>query len=279
MNSHLLITRDDWLLLDRIFTTSPAAFNDLLQPDRESGLLSDDDFKHLRLEMHWSNRLVRRYRAPASLLIALGVGVTARRSRSVRTLPPRWRWAASATAGFLGFTFSVMDAFATDILFEKHLKDPRAVQQSIHNVRARLLPTMHPQEPETWTDSDNFVEDRDTSAPVSPSSVTVESNARASGNTSWPQSGEPNNFSSNGSPSPQQQHTPKSRWDEIRAANSRGISKSSSWDVLREKHERGRVAPQESQPTSSHDADRAMEQAKFDALLEAERRQSHAYPK
>lgn len=56
------ITRDDWFLLDRIFSSSPAKLEELLQPDRASGLLSDDDYQRLQREMSWPNRASRRYR-------------------------------------------------------------------------------------------------------------------------------------------------------------------------------------------------------------------------
>lgn len=72
--------------------------------------------------------------------------------------------------------------------------------------------------------------------------------------------------------------TPKSssRWDEIRATNARG-AKPSSWDNLRQKHEKTQISDQlqPSQPPSisnDTDAERVREQARFDAILEAERK-------
>lgn len=70
-----------------------------------------------------------------------------------------------------------------------------------------------------------------------------------------------------------------SRWDEIRAANAR-TSRASSWDTLRQQHERGQNTDYVQQPASpantptSADLERAQEQARFDAMLEAERRLS-----
>ena len=69
-----------------------------------------------------------------------------------------------------------------------------------------------------------------------------------------------------------------SRWDEIRAANARA-GRSSTWDVLRQSHERNQI-PGNSQstevpsgpPLDDADAERAREQARFDAWLEAERK-------
>ena len=66
------------------------------------------------------------------------------------------------------------------------------------------------------------------------------------------------------------------KWEQIRAANSR-TSRNSSWDAIRQGHERSRVINLGN--TDDHDyetrqtgyEDRAEEQAKFDALLEKER--------
>ncbi|KAH7931089.1 hypothetical protein BV22DRAFT_1027852 [Leucogyrophana mollusca] len=67
----------------------------------------------------------------------------------------------------------------------------------------------------------------------------------------------------------------KSRWEEIRAANTRNAGRQSSWDTIRQQHERSRLPGSTSQDSSVAETqdDRALEQAKFDAMLEAERRQ------
>ncbi|KIP03123.1 hypothetical protein PHLGIDRAFT_130332 [Phlebiopsis gigantea 11061_1 CR5-6] len=62
---------------------------------------------------------------------------------------------------------------------------------------------------------------------------------------------------------------PPSRWDEIRTANSRN-GRTSSWDALRQKHERA-SATDNVQNTRSPESEGAQEQARFDALLDAER--------
>ncbi|KAI0094765.1 hypothetical protein BDY19DRAFT_41156 [Irpex rosettiformis] len=69
-----------------------------------------------------------------------------------------------------------------------------------------------------------------------------------------------------------------SRWDEIRAVNAHA-GKSSTWDVLRQTHERRQI-PDSTQstevpstpPLNDAEVERAREQARFDALLEAERK-------
>ncbi|KAG5654105.1 hypothetical protein H0H81_007519 [Sphagnurus paluster] len=68
---------------------------------------------------------------------------------------------------------------------------------------------------------------------------------------------------------------PMSKWDQIRAANSR-TTPHSSWDALRQNHERARVSPEGASSATpeferTRGDDRALEQAKFDELLEKER--------
>lgn len=61
------------------------------------------------------------------------------------------------------------------------------------------------------------------------------------------------------------------RWDEIRKEP--GTAHPSSWDEIRQSHERVRVQPSNSPPAEGVAVnDRHKEQAKFDALLEAERK-------
>ncbi|KAI6005286.1 hypothetical protein F5J12DRAFT_835947 [Pisolithus orientalis] len=66
----------------------------------------------------------------------------------------------------------------------------------------------------------------------------------------------------------------KNRWDEIRAANARNISQQSTWDAIRQRQERSRIpvpSAYDGQSTDKPD-DRATAQARFEAMLEAERR-------
>jgi len=67
---------------------------------------------------------------------------------------------------------------------------------------------------------------------------------------------------------------PSSKWDQIRA--NAATSTSSSWDALRQKHEKSRLQKPNTVPTNQNtdreQDDRAAEQAQFDALLERERK-------
>lgn len=65
----------------------------------------------------------------------------------------------------------------------------------------------------------------------------------------------------------------KSRWDEIRAANARSIGQQSTWDAIRQRQERSRIpvpSPNNGQSTDERE-DRTTAQARFEAMLEAER--------
>lgn len=66
---------------------------------------------------------------------------------------------------------------------------------------------------------------------------------------------------------------PRSRWDELRAVSARNAASPSSWESLRQTHERQQVSRPEADNQPEMD-ERALEQAKFDAMLEEERRRA-----
>ncbi|KAG8964015.1 hypothetical protein FRC03_002299 [Tulasnella sp. 419] len=59
-------------------------------------------------------------------------------------------------------------------------------------------------------------------------------------------------------------------WDAIRAA--RSTAQPTSWDTIRQSHEKQRMTQQPSKSTPSRQSDEMTEQEKFDAMLDAERR-------
>jgi len=69
--------------------------------------------------------------------------------------------------------------------------------------------------------------------------------------------------------------SPASKWEDIRNANARNVGRQTSWDVLRQRHERSKLpnstSPPDGSPAGNTD-ERTAAQARFDALLEAERR-------
>lgn len=81
-------------------------------------------------------------------------------------------------------------------------------------------------------------------------------------------------MTASGNPEVTESLAPHNRWDEIRAANARNAGRSSSWDALRQGHERSQIAGSSDAASFSAENDRAREQAQFDAMLEAERRKA-----
>ncbi|TCD61429.1 hypothetical protein EIP91_008443 [Steccherinum ochraceum] len=298
----LAMSLQDWHMLDRIYSTSPAAFETLLRPDRDSGLLTDSDYKSLQTEMFWINRAMRRYRAPMCLFLGANAGWFAyvRRDKWFRAVQPRWRWVPSIAAGGFGLLFAAVDGFATEYSFQRRLQNPTSVHSCMRNVRSRLSqPISSPGSDVNWDKPSDDLSEMTASLASSPfsreqpNSDESESPFVRSYDASPPtpnlpgrQTTSASSSSLPNSPTP----TPKSRWDEIRAANSaRSAIKASSWDVLREHQERERVNARNSgsdalsssssgQWSSTRDAagaqDRAEEQNRFDAMLDAERKRA-----
>lgn len=72
---------------------------------------------------------------------------------------------------------------------------------------------------------------------------------------------------------PSQQGRSSSKWDQIRASNT-VASRSSTWDTLRQKHEKPQTQkPQNDSPRRNENASdgQTLDQAQFDALLDKER--------
>ncbi|KAF8592091.1 hypothetical protein K439DRAFT_631423 [Ramaria rubella] len=69
-----------------------------------------------------------------------------------------------------------------------------------------------------------------------------------------------------------QGNAPQDRWAELRKASI--VSTTSTWDIIRQTHERSAGEGQEAEFNTAEQDDNQTEQAKFDALLEAERKMS-----
>jgi len=61
------------------------------------------------------------------------------------------------------------------------------------------------------------------------------------------------------------------RWEQIRAANARTTGQNSSWDALRQKHERSIISASSANERDDNVSD---EQARFDAMVEADKKNS-----
>ncbi|KAG6842578.1 hypothetical protein C0991_000104 [Blastosporella zonata] len=135
--------------------------------------------------------------------------------------------------------------FSAHLRFIRSLEDPSGFAQAIENIQ-KNSPIPVPPGPVIVRAGNRSVFDSTEQSPTNPSPVTSNS---------------------------------PTKWDQIRTVNSH-TSTNSSWDALRQNHERSRVpssttASQSADDTDafqrSCDNDRAAEQAKFNELLERER--------
>lgn len=77
--------------------------------------------------------------------------------------------------------------------------------------------------------------------------------------------------------SKEQQTQFRSRWEAIRAANVRNVGQHSTWDAIRQQHERTKLSGASSTNDSAMNGgneDPTIAQARFEAMLAAERRRS-----
>ncbi|KNZ71446.1 hypothetical protein J132_09900 [Termitomyces sp. J132] len=149
-------------------------------------------------------------------------------------------FAASTLCG--SFTGHTM-AISAHVTFVRSLEDPSGFAQALENIR----------------------KDSGVYAPSGP--TIVRSGSQWSVNAADP------------SPIERPSINPPSKWDQIRAVNAR-TSTNSSWDALRQRHERTRVPSvnSDSDPDAferSRTEDRVAEQAKFNEMLERERNIKH----
>ncbi|CCM05169.1 uncharacterized protein FIBRA_07378 [Fibroporia radiculosa] len=248
--------------LDATFN-SRTKTEDLLRPDLESGLISQHDFQLAVAFLPASHRYW-----PYGYAL-LGSSAAAGYARLYRRPPVSLNrtMIIATAAGFIGSVYGQFRRAKAHWAFTHVLEDPIAFNHALENVNKRtggvrplawtIQTAKEVQRPdEMHGNAPRPIED--TWAPDADQA----SQSRAPIPTSTPKS----------AASPEAPSRPASRWQEIRAANSRGAGLPSSWDVLRQTHERSRL-PDDAQSTNQPPmTDRAREQAQFDALLEAERR-------
>ncbi|KAI0734516.1 hypothetical protein C8Q72DRAFT_806581 [Fomitopsis betulina] len=248
----------EWL--DNTFR-SRARAEELLRPDLESGLITPHDF-HLATQF-----LPAQHRYWPSLFAVGGSAGAAVYSRYLRKPPaPLNRVALLATVGgFFGASWGQFRRAEAHVTFQKLLEDPVSFSQALENVNRRTGGTR----PLGWTlQRAREVTQREG----------MHGNAASPTEEGWasePVSGDqPTNIPTSVSrPAPisaaaaAEANRQKGRWDEIRAINARGAQQS-TWDVLRQGHERNQI----DRSQGGQSSEKLDEQAQFDALLEAERR-------
>ncbi|KZT72763.1 hypothetical protein DAEQUDRAFT_735764 [Daedalea quercina L-15889] len=248
--------------LDATFS-SRARAEALLKPDLESGLITPHDY-HLATQFLPAPH--RYWPYVFSLGGSAGAALFQRYARKPPASLNRTMLLASV-GGFVGAMWGQFRRAEAHASFTRLLEDPVAFSQALENVNRRTGGTR----PLGWTiQRAREVAQREgmhgnTAAPTDDgwaSEPVVSDQAMNAASANRPTSAS----------TPDAQSRSKSRWEEIRAANARSGVQQSSWDVLRQSHERSKVKGSAQGGRSSEEPPRTDEQAQFDALLEAERR-------
>ncbi|KAF8446031.1 hypothetical protein L210DRAFT_3610585 [Boletus edulis BED1] len=181
-----------------------------------------------------------------------------------------WRLRLGSVAAFLiGSTYGTFQQFVLHHRFANSLDNPQGFILALNHVDERLggsgqigfaFQEMLAKKPEIKPDLDHTSHPQDVA-------MVPEGWARDHDNT-------------DGDVSRSDPTRLRTRWDEVRAANARSFGQS-SWDTIRQRHERSRLPHPSGPPTNSSPSteadDRTAAQAKFDALLEAERRRDQSH--
>ncbi|KAK7694813.1 hypothetical protein QCA50_002001 [Cerrena zonata] len=274
--------------LDTTFK-SPERTAELLRPDLESGLITPNDYRTAVAFLPGPHRYYPViYSATSTAAFAGFVKL-----RRWQLTSPRI-FALGFVSNFAGLIWGQIERARVHYRFAHQLENPTGFSQALQNVNMRTggkeplrwaLPGADRDllqrgltEPGTMGEEGRSHEDEWAKEPTGiPSDVSQTSHSSSSTN--------PPNTS--GSTAATQTSRNATKWDEIRAANARG-AQNSAWDVLRQQHERERMLERQQQQQRSSDNgsfasppstrysddDRAREQARFDAMLEAERRMS-----
>jgi len=176
----------------------------------------------------------------------------------------------ASVAFLVGHQLGFRQKLVAHLKFLRTLEDPEGFNQALQNINMRLggtipwdvgIPIMENSELQTSTEG--------------PASSADERSAND--NIPWDT---PN--SAEAVPQPITTNPTSSRWGQIRAANS-NTGRLSSWDTIRQAHEHNRVQSSSSSGSQQHEAldferkeesTRALDEAQFDAMLEAERRRT-----
>ncbi|KAF5377435.1 hypothetical protein D9615_005322 [Tricholomella constricta] len=229
--------------------TSRTTTQSLLAPERDAGNISSHDYD---AATHFLPAFHRHYRYVGGLLgIPLMYAVRRPNWSNTRT------YLFLTTASFGGFLIGHVMSLSAHYNFVRSIENPEGFSQALDNIQKNTGSFPLPG-PIIVRQGGKWAVDHDPDTPpIHTPPMTRDTTA----------------------PSPTTDTAPASikstsKWDQIRAVNSR-TSTNSSWDALRQNHERARVP---ASPTSMNEGfertraeDRAAEQAKFDELLEKER--------
>lgn len=219
---------------------NPTLTTQLLSKEREDGNISQRDYDVALRFLPGRHR----YYGLLGGLLATPIVLAFRKPSwsQIRT----YTLITGATVG--GFTAGRALCLNAHVKFVKSLEDPAGFSRALENIQ-REIGSIIPRGPEIVRP---FEEAQDKRAiGTNETTLTAPSSAPTSATST----------------------KPKSKWDDIRAANT--PVKSSLWDSVRESHEKSHLSPQaEGEGELSEAEHRRQEQAAFDALLERERKLS-----
>ncbi|KAI9060197.1 hypothetical protein FKP32DRAFT_1605585 [Trametes sanguinea] len=262
---------------DHTFSSRQQA-EQVLRPDLESGLLTPHDYE---LAVSFLPGPVR-YLPPPALLIAVPqyihtaawgalAGIAVYRFKHKLRFPTTIVGVSAAS----GYGIGLVHYIREHKKFARHLQDREAFLIALDNVNRRignnapLFPQM---------DRDRILARikarREENGEALDSGVDVVSDIGDS--TDSPALSDSPGYHDSASEPQGSTGRPKGAWEAIREANARNSGRHSTWDELRQRHERqrapGRPQARQSEPTEEEEDPRAKAQAEFDAILEAERK-------
>ncbi|KAG5648069.1 hypothetical protein DXG03_007104 [Asterophora parasitica] len=240
--------------------SSLATTESLLAPERDAGTISSNDYTAATNFLPGFHRHYRDVGTFAAIPFLYAVR--------------RRNWGLPRTAlfllpvSFVGFVAGHVASITAHYNFVRSIEDPEGFSQAMLNIQ-KHTGSYPPPGPTIVRQGGKWAVDHDADTPPI---HTLEQHT----------SPMPSMISDASAPSSSLAATPPappSKWDQIRAVNSR-TSTNSSWDALRQNHERTRVPASNMNSLNDGGAsdfdrtrgdDRAAEQAKFDELLEKER--------
>jgi len=241
---------------------------ELLQPELEKGVLTPHDFELATRFLPAGHRHWPAIYGVGTAGAALGYGTSIARPRWPHT---KLVW-VSGSATLLGMVFGQVRQVIAHRQFTEALENPAGFIEALRNVDRRLGGDGHL----------GFTLERIRNEGTRVDDTVASGRNREHGpemvnEENWEKTGTPSNAPHADSP---QVARPKNRWEEIRAVNARPAGYVSSWDTIRQRYERNKLpsstSSQSNGPPSSATDDRATEQARFDAILEAERRKGRS---
>lgn len=238
---------------------------ELLQPELEKGVITKHDFDLATRFLPAGHRHWPAIYGAGAAGTTLGYGYSVARPRWSRA---KLAWCSGA-ATLIGIVFGQVRQALAHRQFAEALENPAGFMEALHNVDSRLGGNGQL--------GFTLVRLRNDAAHLDNPPASQEHGPEMVSEENWKKSWSHSNPPDAASPQATQ---PQNRWEEIRAANARSVGYASSWDAIRQRHERNRLpnstsSPRNDPPSSGVD-DRTAEQAKFDAILEAERRRGQS---